>query len=356
LVPFDFTADEVLFEEAPFLPVDAEEPVLADAELAFAEEEPVLAEEEPVLAEEEPVFVEEPVFAAEVDFFADDDVLFPDEVDFLAEDEDVDALMSFLTRSGFLSSAVPFTPRLFSSRRRSSTFIRAILLSSTSGVFGVSLPRVAFFFEDEETFAETEAFDEEDAPLDVEALAPEALEPEALEPEALEPEALAPEALEPEVFEVEALEPEAFEPEAFALEALEPEAFEVEAFEVEALDVPPWEVDAETDFLADEERDFDDVPDVSSLIIFLTSSGFFRSAVPFTPRLRSSRRRSSTFIRAILLSSTSGVFGVSLRLVFVAAMRSHPLGDRRGSSHCYLPARSRGTRKRAKRLRRPGRG
>jgi hypothetical protein len=344
LVPFDFTADEVLFEEAPFLPVDAEEPVLADAELAFAEEEPVLAEEEPV-------FVEEPVFAAEVDFFADDDVLFPDEVDFLAEDEDVDALMSFLTSSGFLSSAVPFTPRLFSSRRRSSTFIRAILLSSTSGVFGVSLPRVAFFFEDEETFAETEAFDEEDAPLDVEALAPEALAPEALEPEAL-----APEALEPEVFEVEALEPEAFEPEAFALEALEPEAFEVEAFEVEALDVPPWEVDAETDFLADEERDFDDVPDVSSLIIFLTSSGFFRSAVPFTPRLRSSRRRSSTFIRAILLSSTSGVFGVSLRLVFVAAMRSHPLGDRRGSSHCYLPARSRGTRKRAKRLRRPGRG
>jgi hypothetical protein len=64
---------------------------------------------------------------------------------------------------------------------------------------------------------------------------------------------------------------------------------------------------------------------VSSLISFLTNSAFFRSAVPFTPRPCSSRRNSPTFIAAIALSRTSGVFGVSLPLVgflvlFVAAM------------------------------------
>ena len=223
-----------------------------------------------------------------------------------------------------------------SSRRRSSTFIRAILLSFTSGVFGVSLPRVGFFFADEETFAETAPFDDEPEDLALEALEPlEDLEPEALEPEDfaledLELEDLALEEVAPEDLALAALDVAAFEVEPFEVEDLAVEAFEVEDLAVEAFEAPLLVADAETDFLADDERDFDDDPDVSNLIIFLTSSGFFRSAVPFTPRLRSSRRRSSTFIRAILLSSTSGVFGVSLRLVFVAAMRSHPLGDRRG--------------------------
>jgi hypothetical protein len=97
-------------------------------------------------------------------------------------------------------------------------------------------------------------------------------------------------------------------------------------------------VAAEADFFADRvvaaEVDFfvvdgvDLVPAVSSLISFLTSSGFFRSAVPFTPRFCSLRRSSPTFIAAIALSLTPGVLGVSLPLVrflalLVAAMPIH---------------------------------
>ena len=78
-------------------------------------------------------------------------------------------------------------------------------------------------------------------------------------------------------------------------------------------------------FFAFDRLDFDSL--VSSLISFFTNSGFFRSAVPLTPRPCSLRRSSPTFIRAIALSLTSGVFGVSLPLVgfFLLLMAATPI-------------------------------
>ncbi len=101
------------------------------------------------------------------------------------------------------------------------------MLSSTSGVFGVSLPRVGFFFEDEETFAETDALEVE--PFDAEDLAVEAFDPDVLEDAALE--------------DADFDEEPDFEEEAAAFED----------------EVEP---DADTDFLAEADPDSDDVPDV----------------------------------------------------------------------------------------------
>jgi hypothetical protein len=75
---------------------------------------------------------------------------------------------------------------------------------------------------------------------------------------------------------------------------------------------------ADADFFVVDRVDFE--PAVSSLISFLTNSGFFRSAVPFTPRRCSLRRSSPTFIAAIALSLTPGVLGVSLPLVGFLAL------------------------------------
>jgi hypothetical protein len=66
-------------------------------------------------------------------------------------------------------------------------------------------------------------------------------------------------------------------------------------------------VAADVDFRVVDRDDLESA--VSSLMSFLTNSAFFRSAVPFTPRPCSLRRSSPTFIAAIALSRTSGVFG-----------------------------------------------
>jgi hypothetical protein len=136
------------------------------------------------------------------------------------------------------------------------------LLSSTSGVFGVSLPRVGFFFEDEETFAETDALEVE--PFDAEDLAVEAFDPDVLEDAALEDADFDEEPDFEE--EVPALEDEvpAFEDEVPALEDEVPDfEEEVPDFEEEAAafedEVEP---DADTDFLTEADPDLDDVPDV----------------------------------------------------------------------------------------------
>jgi hypothetical protein len=130
--PVDFEAALGLEAEADLAAVDFEAVDFAAADFEAVPDFEAAIDFEPAVDFEpvpdfepavdfEPVADFEPVdfelvadfFAAEADFAAA--VVFEPVADFFEPvPEEVDALMNFLTSSGFLRSAVPFTPRLFS--------------------------------------------------------------------------------------------------------------------------------------------------------------------------------------------------------------------------------------------------
>jgi hypothetical protein len=124
--PVDFEAALGLEAEADLAAVDFEAVDFAAADFEAVPDFEAAVDFEPVpdfeaAVDLEPVADFEPVdfelvadfFAAEADFAAA--VVFEPVADFFEPvPEEVDALMNFLTSSGFLRSAVPFTPRLFS--------------------------------------------------------------------------------------------------------------------------------------------------------------------------------------------------------------------------------------------------